>query len=174
MQNSWNPYNIFWPVDVFIQVPVIAITREVYRNLGVALGKWVVSMELNSWYMVIQTERPDCWGLQVRNAFTQRHLLKQQKITPVQYWYEQAILLKQVPSGSDISFKNYRQKTARTFYMSRPVFPEDNRWNVWIATALCCCVHEDFLVACNFQIANFTIMSVLVLNILWFHMCSHR
>jgi hypothetical protein len=40
----------------------------------------------------------------------QHHLLRPRQITHARYRHELAILLKQVPSASDYSFKNYRQK----------------------------------------------------------------
>jgi hypothetical protein len=46
MENFRNPYEIYWPVNIFIPVSLTAINREVYRTLGLALGKWTVSMKL--------------------------------------------------------------------------------------------------------------------------------
>jgi hypothetical protein len=39
-------WHFCWPVNIFIQVPLTAINRGVYRILGVAFGKWTVWMKL--------------------------------------------------------------------------------------------------------------------------------
>jgi hypothetical protein len=54
----------------------------------------------------------------VKMCATQCHLLRLQHITHAQFWHEQAMLLKQVPSASDNFFKNYRQKQMGILYES--------------------------------------------------------
>jgi len=54
----------------------------------------------------------------VKTRATQRHLLRLQHITPAQFWHEQAMLPKQVPSAYDNFFKNYRQKQMGILYES--------------------------------------------------------
>jgi hypothetical protein len=54
----------------------------------------------------------------VKTHATQCYLLWQQHITHAQFWHEQAMLLKQVPSASDNFFKNYRQKQMGILYES--------------------------------------------------------
>jgi hypothetical protein len=46
----------------------------------------------------------------VTASATQHHVLRLRQITHGQYWHEQEMLLKEVPSSSDHSFMNYRQK----------------------------------------------------------------
>jgi hypothetical protein len=54
----------------------------------------------------------------VKTHATQCHLLWQQHITHAQFWHEQAMLLKQVPSASDNFFKNYKRKQMGILYES--------------------------------------------------------
>jgi hypothetical protein len=56
----------------------------------------------------------------VKMHATQHHLLWRQHITHAQFWHEQAMLLKQVPSASDNFFKNYWQNKW-AFYMNHPI-----------------------------------------------------